>query len=55
MIDLSVKQQIILYYIDGMSNRAIARKLHISKDTVNKYVNDYDQQKADLVEIITGI
>ena len=49
MIDLSVKQQIILYHIDGMSNRAIARKLHISKDTVNKYVNDYDQQKADLM------
>ena len=55
MIDLSVKQQIILYHIDGMSNRAIARKLHICKDTVNKYVNDYDQQKADLLEIITGI
>ena len=44
MIDLVLKQRIILAHIDGMSNRAIASALHISKDTVNKYVNEYDEK-----------
>lgn len=37
MISLVIKQRIILAHIDGMSNRAIANVLHLSKDTVNKY------------------
>ena len=42
MINLVIKQRIILAHIDGMSNRAIANVLHLSKDTVNKYVNEYN-------------
>lgn len=50
MIKLTQKQNVILKYIDGMSNRAIARELHMSKDTVNKYVNEYQYQKSKLLE-----
>ena len=46
---LSQKQNIIIKHIEGMSNRGIARELHLSKDTVNKYVAEYGQQKADLL------
>ncbi len=49
MIDLVIKQRIILAHIDGMSNRAIANLLHMSKDTVNKYVNEYDEKRAQLL------
>lgn len=49
MIDLVIKQRIILAHIDGMSNRAIANLLHLSKDTVNKYVNEYDTKRAELL------
>lgn len=49
MITLTQKQKIILKHIDGMSNRSIARELHMSKDTVNKYVTDYEKQKSELV------
>lgn len=34
-----------------MSNRSIARELHISKDTVNKYVIEYEQQKSQLLQL----
>lgn len=46
MIALTQKQRIILDHIEGMSNRAIAAKLHMSKDTVNKYVNEYEEQTS---------
>lgn len=49
MIILAQKQTIILRHIDGLSNRAIAKELHISKDTVNKYIKEYENQKAELV------
>lgn len=49
MINLVIKQRIILAHIDGMSNRAIANILHLSKDTVNKYVNEYDEKRAELL------
>ena len=56
MINLVIKQRIILAHIDGMSNRAIANMLHISKDTVNKYVNDYNENaKSYFVCIRTWI
>lgn len=32
-----------------MSNRSIASELHMSKDTVNKYVNEYENQKQVLL------
>ncbi len=49
MITLTRKQQIIMNHLEGMSNRQIASKLHISKDTVNKYVKEYDAQRAELL------
>lgn len=49
VISLTQKQQIILDHLGGMSNREIARKLHMSKDTVNKYVKEYDEKKAELL------
>lgn len=51
MINLVIKQRIILAHIDGMSNRAIANMLHMSKDTVNKYVNEYDKKRDELLRI----
>lgn len=50
MIDLKRKQRIILMHLDGTSNREIAASLHMSKDTVNKYVNEYDAKKQILLE-----
>lgn len=55
MIKLTQKQSAILKYIDGMSNRAIAKELHMSKDTVNKYVNEYQQQKSELLLLDPGM
>ena len=49
MIKLTQKQKIILKHIDGMSNRSIAKELNMSKDTVNKYVLEYEQQKREIL------
>ena len=49
MVKLKQKQRIILSHINGKSNRNIAAELHMSKDTVNKYVNEYEQQKMQLL------
>ena len=51
MISLVIKQRIILAHIDGMSNRAIANILHLSKDTVNKYVNEYNEKREELLRM----
>lgn len=51
MINLVIKQRIILAHIDGMSNRAIANLLHLSKDTVNKYVNEYNEKREELLHM----
>lgn len=50
MILLLEKQKIILKHIEGMTNRAIAKQLHMSKDTVNKYINEYQHQKSELLQ-----
>ena len=64
MIELKQKQQILLMHLDGISNRSIAAEMHISKDTVNKYVNEYEQQRSEILskdpnadpkELIRGI
>lgn len=49
MISLNRKQQIIMDHLAGVSNRQIAAKMHISKDTVNKYVKEYDERRAELL------
>lgn len=54
MMKLNQKQKIILKHIDGMSNRSIAKELHMSKDTVNKYVTEYEEQKTELLSMNPG-
>lgn len=49
VIDLNQKQKIILAHLDGASNREIARQMHMSKDTINKYVREYDEKRAELL------
>ncbi len=49
MITLTQKQQIILKHLNGVSNREIARLMHMSKDTINKYVNEYNEKRAELL------
>ena len=48
MIKLVDKQKIILMHREGVSNRAIAEELKIDKNTVNKYVNQYDEEAKKL-------
>ena len=36
-------------HLENISNREIARQLHISKDTVNKYVKEYDEKRSELL------
>lgn len=55
MIILGQKQKIILKHLEGMSNRSIAKKSHISKDTVNKYVTEYEKKKAELLHANPGL
>ena len=50
-----MKQRIINYHLQGESNRAIAIDLKISKDTVNKYVKEYQQQRNKLLEQYPGM
>ncbi|WP_160680942.1 helix-turn-helix domain-containing protein [Clostridium sp. C8-1-8] len=44
------KQKIILKHIEGMTNRAIAKELHMSKDTVKNYIKEYQLQKSELLQ-----
>ena len=39
------KQQIIMGHLNGESNRKIALRLHVSRDTVNKYVQEYTEKR----------
>ena len=50
MVKLLKKQKIILMHRDSISNREIARKLGIHRDTVAKYVDEYDAQMRELLE-----
>ena len=43
------KQQVILRHLNNDSNRQIARDLGIDKNTVNKYVREYDEKLKSLV------
>jgi transposase/predicted transcriptional regulator len=50
VITLKQKQKIIQHHMEGKSNRQIAILLRISKDTVNKYVSEYN---ADRIKLLT--
>ena len=49
MIVLVQKQQIIIKHREGMSNRKIAKELGIDKNTVNTYVNEYENDLRRLM------
>jgi transposase len=49
VIDLTQKQTVILKHLNNVSNREIARQMHMSKDTVNKYVKEYDEKRNELL------
>lgn len=40
-------QRIVLKHIGGMSNRSIPSGLRMNKDTVNKYVAEYEQKSKN--------
>lgn len=44
MLKLNKKQKVILLHRDGVSNRQIAIQTGIHRDTIAKYVNEYDEQ-----------
>jgi transposase/predicted transcriptional regulator len=48
VINIFQKNEIIVRHKDGQSNRSIAKELGISKDTVNKYLKDYEQLMKQL-------
>ena len=49
MIKLIDKQKIYLMHRDGVSNRQIATRLGIDKNTVNKYVAAFDKEMQGLL------
>ena len=51
MIRMSTKQKIILHrYRDGFSERKIARELKINRETVHRYLSDYERSRQELSE-----
>lgn len=50
MINLVQKQSIIIKHREGVSNRQIAIDLGIDKNTVNSYVNEYEEELRKLLE-----
>ena len=67
VITLNDKQKIILYYIkDNMSQREIHRLTGVARDTIRKYIREYesklqelgyelsDIEKVNLIEEITN-
>ena len=50
MIDLIKKQQIILRHVNNDSNCQIAKDLGIDKNTVIKYVNEYEEILKAVIE-----
>ena len=50
MIDLARKFDILhKHFVEGKGIREIARDLHISKNTVRSYVNEFAEQKEDII------
>ncbi len=48
---MSMKQKIILYkYRDGYSERSISRKLGINRETVRRYLSEYEKARQKLSE-----
>lgn len=48
---MSTKQKIILHrYRDGFSERKIARELHLNRETVRRYLSEYERSRQELSE-----
>ena len=50
MITLDIKQQIIIRYLNGDGQRKISKELHVSRNTIRKYVNEYNSRKQELLD-----
>ena len=50
MMNLMDKSQMITLHIQGKSNREIADIMKVSRNTVNKYIRDYEKLQAQLAE-----
>lgn len=50
MITLSKKHRIINLYLEGKSKSHIARTMHISRDTVRKYIREYEHHESSMVK-----
>ena len=49
MIGMSTKQKIILRrYRDGDSERKISRELKINRETVRRYLSEYEKSRQEL-------
>ena len=47
---MELKQQIIIRYLNGDGQRKIAKELHVSRNTIRKYVNEYNSKKQELLD-----
>jgi transposase-like protein len=55
VIKLKDKQEIILEYIrNGKSQRQISRETGISRETIRKYINEYEKKLVELGSIKEG-
>lgn len=47
MITLKKKQKIIQMYLEGVSKRKIAKNIKVSRNTVGKYVLEFEESRND--------
>lgn len=56
MIKLKQKQDIlIMFFRDGMSQRAIERETGVSRKTISRYIKEYERQRAQLLTTNSGL
>ena len=54
MIHLNKKKEIILMYIrDGRSQRQISKETGVSRETIRKYIRDYEEKLSEFNENLT--
>ena len=51
MIDLVTKQDVILK-VEGLSQRSVATKLGISRNTVKKYIQEYRNAREKFTDLL---
>lgn len=47
---MNLKQQIIIKYLNGDGQRKISKDLHTSRNTIRKYINEYNSKKNELLK-----